>query len=115
MDQKTFKLLFKEIQAIKAQMLTKEDAKQFATKDDLLILQNEIRETKDEVKQTKDEIKQTTTELKEAIKDTKRELLDEIKNVEVDVTANLERGKAARSTVDNLDKRVTKLEKRVFN
>jgi predicted nucleic acid-binding OB-fold protein len=93
MDQKILKQL-EELQNIVAKMatnmVTKKEAKDFATKDDLKNFA------------TKDDLKQLKTEL-----------IEEIKDSEAFIVASADRNKAEKSVVEDLQRRVIKIERKL--
>lgn len=87
------KQLFEEIRSIKkalANVVTKEEAKHLATKDDLKNFA-----TKDDLKKLKDD------------------LIEEIKESEGFIVSSVDKNKADKGVVDVLDKRVTRIERKL--
>jgi hypothetical protein len=94
MDQKTLKQLEKLIQKLLNQSMlnvaTKDDLKNFATKDDF--------------KQLKADLKQL-----------KADLIEEIKDSEGFIVGSVDKHKADKVVVEELDKRVTKIERKLVH
>lgn len=106
MDQKILQQLLEEIREIKRSMVTKDDAKNFLTKDDAKNFA-----TKDDLKNfaTKADILAINNEIKAL----KQELKDEIKESEAFIVGSADRNKADKSVVEDLDKRVTRIERKL--
>lgn len=128
--QQTVTSLAATVANLAANMVTKEDAKEFftkedakndiatfATKDDISQLRKELKSTKSDLRNhTNTKITSLRKELLEFKKDlmhVKRELIEEIKESEGFIVASVDRNKADKRKVEELDKRVTRLEQKV--
>ncbi|MEK7572197.1 MAG: hypothetical protein AAB553_08055 [Patescibacteria group bacterium] len=121
MDQKMLKSILEEIRAIKATMLTKDDAKSFLTKEDAksFLTKDDAENflTKKDAKNfaTKDDLKQFST--KEDLKQLRDELIERIEKMDkmqMAIFETVDAVKEDKVAVTRLEKRVDKLEKTVF-
>jgi uncharacterized protein YhaN len=102
MDQKTIKQLLEDIFEIKkglAQVVTKDDAKSFATRNDLKNVKDEMRDVRSEIKNVKDELLAK---------------LNELDKMQMAIFKTVELTKEDRIVVAKLTKRVDRLEEKVF-
>jgi hypothetical protein len=99
MDQKTAKQFEEILKKALANVLTKDDTKSFLTKDDA---KNFL---------TKDDAKNFAT--KDDLRKLKADLIEEIKESEAFIVGSADRNKADKSVVEGLEKRVTKIERKL--
>lgn len=117
--------LQKTVAKVSASMITKEDAKNFATKDDVKLLKAELKtdlklfkeEFKTDLKLLKEEFEIDLKLLKEELKtDSKlleKELIEAIKDSEVSIISSVSDYAADKKTVEDLERRVIKIERKI--
>src|SRR6185437_4932194 len=98
-------ILHDEIIKIKSTMVTKDDAKNFATKEDLKQLKVVLKEDLEQVKVT----------LKNDLEHVKTDLIEEIKESEGFIVGSVDENKAEKTIVEDHERRLIRIKKKLVH